>query len=196
MVKKRRIYRIMKTHFDIDDIIKKGAIKNELDYDRALIADRKLRLLAKEDPHFKKQRYKLRDIIEKYESSEWSDISKIDDNKILESEKSERIAELERLFIENRKQVIRKKIKEFDLTQENLASILGHKSKTHMSELMNGVRPFTLRDLIIINRLFKIDIDLLVPLFLSKQDEAKIKEAVIELDNPKVRLTSDDLVLC
>lgn len=186
----------MKTDFDIDNIIKKGIIENELDYDRALIADRKLRLLAKEDSHFKRLRSKLRDIIEQYENSEWSDIDKVDNDKIIESEKSERIAELERLFIENRKQVIRKKIKELDLTQENLGSILGHKSKTHMSELMNGMKPFTLRDLIVINRLFKIDIDLLIPLFLSKQDETKIKEAVIELDKPNIRLTSDDLVLC
>ena len=195
MVEKKGIHRIMKTHFDIENIVKKGLITNELDYDRALIADRKLRLLAKEDPHFKNLRFKLRDLIEKYENSEWSDVDKVDDNKIIESEKTEHIAEQERLFIENRKQAIRKKIKAFDLTQENLASILGHKSKTHMSELMNGIKPFTLRDLIIINRLLKIEISLLVPLFLSKEDQTKVKEAVIKLDKPNVRLTSDDLVL-
>ena len=186
----------MKTHFDIENIIKKGLITDELDYDRALIADRKLRLLAKENPHFKNLRSKLRDLIEKYENSEWSDVDKIDDNKLIEREKTEYIAEQERLFIENRKQAIRKKLKEFDLTQENLASILGHKSKTHISELMNGIKPFTLRDLIIINRLLKIEIDLLIPLFLSKEDQTKVKDAVIKLDKPNVRLTSDDLVLC
>jgi antitoxin component HigA of HigAB toxin-antitoxin module len=196
MVKKKWIHRIMKTHFDIETIVEKGIITNELDYDRALIADRKLRLLAKESLHFKNLRAKLRDIIEKYEDSEWNDVDKIDDNKILESEKSEHIAELERLFLENRKQAIRKKLKEFDLTQENLASILGHKSKTHMSELMNGIKPFTLKDLIIINRLLKIEITILIPVFLSKEDQTKVKEAVIKLDKPKVRLTADDLVLC
>lgn len=196
MVKKKRPHRIMKTHFDIETIVEKGIITNELDYDRALIADRKLRLLAKENLHFKNLRIKLRDIIEKYENSEWSDIDKIDDNKLLESEKSEHIAELERLFLENRKQAIRKKLKELDLTQENLALILGHKSKTHMSELMNGIKPFTLKDLIIINRLLKIEITVLIPIFLSKEDQIKVREAVIKLDKPKVRLTSDDLVLC
>jgi antitoxin component HigA of HigAB toxin-antitoxin module len=180
MVKKKWIHRIMKTHFDIETIVEKGIITNELDYDRALIADRKLRLLAKESLHFKNLRAKLRDIIEKYEDSEWNDVGKIDDNKILESEKSEHIAELERLFLENRKQAIRKKLKEFDLTQENLASILGHKSKTHMSELMNGIKPFTLKDLIIINRLLKIEITILIPVFLSKEDQTKVKEAVIK----------------
>jgi antitoxin component HigA of HigAB toxin-antitoxin module len=196
MVEEIWTYRIMKTHFDIENIVEKGVITNELDYERALIADRKLRLLAKENLHFKNLRVKLRDIIEKYENSEWSDIDAIDDNKLIESEKSERIAELERMFIENRKLTIRRKIKELDLTQENLASILGHKSKTHMSELMNGIKPFTLKDLIIINRLLKIDITLLIPVFLSKEDQTKVKEAVRKLGKPNVRLTDDDLVLC
>lgn len=196
MVKKKWSHRIMKTHFDIEKIVEKGIITNELDYDRALIADRKLRLLAKESLHFKNLRTKLRDIIERYEISEWSDITKIDDSKLSESAKSEHIAELERLFIETRKQAIRKKLKELDLTQENLALILGHKSKTHMSELMNGIKPFTLKNLIIINRLLKINIAVLIPVFLSKEDQVKVKEAVIKLDKPKVRFTSDDFVLC
>lgn len=196
MVKKKRIHRIMKTHFDIEKIVENGIITNELDYDRALIAERKLRLLAKESLRFKNLRTKLRDIIERYEISEWSDIDNIDDFKLSESSKSERIAELERIFIENRKQAIRKKLKELDLTQENLALILGHKSKTYMSELMNGIKPFTLKDLIIINRLLKINLAVLIPVFLSKEDQVKVKEAVIKLDKPKVKLSSDDLALC
>ena len=90
----------MKTEFNIESIINKGHITNELDYDRALIADRKLRLIAKEDLHYKTMRSKLRDLIEKYESAEWSDVDKIDEKKLVESDKSERIAEQERLFFE------------------------------------------------------------------------------------------------
>ena len=90
----------MKTLFNIESIIKKSSISNELDYDRALIADRKLRLIAKEDLHYKTMRSKLRDLIEKYESAEWSDVDKIDEKKLVESDKSERIAEQERLFFE------------------------------------------------------------------------------------------------
>lgn len=195
MVEKKRLHK-MKTDFDIDKIIEKGAITNELDYDRALIADRRLRLLAKENIHFKKLRSKLRDIIAEYENREWNDVENIDENKIEESGKSEQVAELERLFIENRKQKIRTKIKELDLTQENLGSILGHRSKTHMSELMNGIKPFTLKDLIIINRLLRIEITFLIPKFLSQEDQIRVKEAVIKLDKPKIKLSSDDLVLC
>lgn len=186
----------MKTHFDIEKLVKNGSITNELDYERAMIADRKLRLLSKESTHFKNLRLKLRDLIEEYENSEWSNADNITEEKLLESNKSERIAEFERLFIETRKQEIRKKLKELDLTQENLAVILGHKSKTHMSELINGIKPFTLKDLVIINRLLKIDIKILFPIFLSKDDQMKVKEAVKSLDKPKVKLTSDDLVLC
>ncbi len=178
----------MITHFDIERIVKKGCISNELDYDRALIADRKLKLLVKKSPYLKTLRYKLHDIIEKYECCEWSDVGKIDDNKLIESDKTEHITEQEKQFIENRKQAITKKIKEYNVTHEDLTTILGHKCKTHMSELMNGIKPFSLRDLIVINRLFNIEIDLLIPPFLSKQDEAKVKEAVKKLDNPKVKL--------
>lgn len=186
----------MKTHFDIEKLVEGGAILNELDYERAMIADRKLRLLSKENAHFRKLRSKLRDLIERYESKEWSDVDQVDDKKLLESEKSGRIAELERQFIEKRKEAIRKKLKAVDMTQEDLARILGHKSKTHMSELMNGIKPFTLKDLVIINRLFKIDIGVLVPVFLSQEDQIRVKEAVQTLDKPKVKLSSNDLALC
>ncbi len=194
MAKTKRVHRTMKTHFDIEKIVEKGIIINELDYDRALIADRKLRLLAKDSLHFKNLRTKLRDILERYENAKWRDIDKIDAQQLSESVKSEQIAEQERQFIENRKQSIRKKLKELDLTQENLAFILGHKSKTYMSELMNGIKPFTLKDLIIINRLLNIKMEVLIPAFLSKEDQIKVKEAVRKLDKPKVKLNSNNLV--
>ena len=175
----------MKTHFDIEKIVELGIITNELDYERALIADRKLRLLGKEDVHFKNLRKKLRGIIEKYENKEWRVVESIDDNKILESEKAEKFAEIERQFLENRKLEIRKKLKALEITQENLGSILGHKSKTHMSELMNGIKPFTIRDLIIIHQLLKIEISMLIPTFLSKEEQIKINKAVEKLDKSK-----------
>jgi hypothetical protein len=176
----------MKTYFDIEKIVEMGIITNELDYERALIADRKLRLLGNEDVHFKHLRKKLRSIIEKYENKEWSVVESIDDNKLIESEKAENLAEIERQFLETRKLEIRKKLKALELTQENLASILGHKSKTHMSELMNGIKPFTLRDLIIIHQLLKIEISTLIPVFLSKDEQIKINKAVEKLDKSKV----------
>lgn len=186
----------MKTHFDIEKLIENGSITNELDLERAMIADRKLRLLAKDNLHFKNLRSKLRDLIEAYENKEWSDLNDLTNEKIDESDKSEIIAEQERIFIENRKQQIRKRLKSLDLTQEDLASILGHKSKTHMSELMNGIKPFTLKDLIIINRILKIDIKELIPIFLSNDDQIRIKMVVKELNKPQLKLEKGDLMFC
>jgi len=62
----------MKTQFDILELIPLGEIKNELDFEKALIADRKLRVLSKENPKFKTIRKKLRDLIEVYENKNWS----------------------------------------------------------------------------------------------------------------------------
>jgi transcriptional regulator with XRE-family HTH domain len=184
----------MKTHFDIGDIVEKGVISNELDYDRALVADRKLRILSKQDASFKELRNRLRDVIADYENSHWNNLNQIDDQRLAESEQAEATAESERLFIEKRKALLKKKLKELDLTQEDLAMILGHKSKTHMSELINGIRPFTLKDLIVINRVLSIDLTSLIPAFLSKEDQTKIKEALLKLGNPKVNPAINDLV--
>lgn len=61
-----------------------------------------------------------------------------------------------------------------------------------MSELINGIKPFTLRDLIIINRLLKIDMAKLVPVTLSVEDQNKVKDALIKLDNPKLSFSRND----
>lgn len=186
----------MEIQFDIEKLIEHGSISNELDFERAMIADRNLRLLSKESVHFKNLRKKLRDLIEEYESKTWSDINSVTDEKIAESDKYEIIAEQERLFLNNRKQRIKEKLKQFDLTQENLGQILGHKSKTHMSELMNGIKPFTLKDLILINRLLEIDLNELIPIFLSKEDHINFESAVTRLNKPKLKLEKEDLLFC
>jgi hypothetical protein len=58
----------MKTQFDISQLLEAGKIQNELDFERAMIVDRKLRVLSKENPEFKSVRKKLRDLIEQYEN--------------------------------------------------------------------------------------------------------------------------------
>lgn len=185
----------MKTQFDIEEILELGEIQNELDFERALIADRKLRVLSKENPKYKTLRRKLRDLIEDYESKNWSSASRITDKKLKESDLAEAIAEKERQFIENRKELIKSKLKRLNLTQQDFGKILGHKSKSYMSELMNGINPFSLRDLIIINRLLKIDLTDLVPTFLPQTDRNKIKSSIEKLENPKLQLSQDDFAL-
>jgi hypothetical protein len=87
----------MKTQFDISELIKTGKIQNDLDFERALIADRKIRVLSKENSKFKSVRKKLRDLIEQYENENWSAESKISDKKLRERDIAELIAEKERL---------------------------------------------------------------------------------------------------
>lgn len=185
----------MNTLPDITALIKTGKIQNELDFERALIADRKLRVLAKENSKYKAMRKKLRNLIEAYEHIHWVSDSELSDKKIRESNVAELIAEKERLFIQKRKELIRKKLKQLNLTQQDLGVLLGHNSKSYMSELINGISPFTLKDLVVINRLLKIDLTDLVPTFLSHSDRKKIKSSIKKIDKPKLRLNKDDFAL-
>lgn len=185
----------METQFDIKELLKKGEIKNELEFERALIADRKLRILAKKDSSLKKLRLQLRNLIENYESRNWSEDSKISNKKILESDVAELIAENERLFIQRRKDIIREKLKNLGITQQDFGVLLGHRSKSYISELMNGISPFSLRDLIVINRLLKIDLTDLVPTFLPQDERIKIKSSIEEIDNPNLKLSKEDFEL-
>ena len=187
--------KIMKTQFDTSELIENGEILNELDFERAMIADRKLRVLAKENPKFKSARKKLRDLIEQYENKNWSADSNISDKKLRESDISELIAEKERIFIQRRKELIRKKLRNLNLTQQDFGKVLGHQSKSYMSELINGVSPFSLKDLIVINKILKIDLTDLVPTFLPQSDRVKIRTTIKKLDNPKLKLSKDDLVI-
>lgn len=91
----------MNTNFDIDKILKAGAIKNELDFERALVADKKLRVLAKENPQFEVIRKKLRDIIEKYENEHWNSV--VDQKRVEESDLAEIIADKENLLLPSEK---------------------------------------------------------------------------------------------
>lgn len=185
----------MRIQFDIDSFFEKGKIQNELDFEKALIADRKLRVMSKNNPKLKTVRKKLRDLIEAYENKTWSPDAKISEDKLNESDWAEQTAEKERVFIHNRKKLIKSKLKELDLSQQDFGVILGHTSKSYMSELMNGVSPFSLKDLVVISQLLKIELTDLVPTFLPQKERIKIKTSIKKLDNPKLSLSEDDFAL-
>ncbi|MBN4072554.1 transcriptional regulator [Crocinitomix catalasitica] len=185
----------MKTQFDIERVLETGKIQNELDYERALVADRKLRLLAKKNSKLKILRKKLRDIIVAYEEKNWSKNTSINAEKLRESDLAELIAEKERLFIQKRKELIKKQLIKFSLNQQELGLLLNHSSKSYMSELMNGISPFSLKDLIVINRLLKIDLTDLIPTTLPQKERAKIKLSILKLNKPKLKLSADDFGL-
>ena len=63
-----------------------------------------------------------------------------------------------------------------------------------MSELINGVTPFSIRDLIILHRLFRIKLEYLIPTIISQKDKEKLKESITKLDKPQLKLEKEDLV--
>ncbi len=182
----------MKEQVDLKRILKAGKLTNELDLERALILDGKLRLLVKQDPELLEPRKRLRSIIKEYEKTNWSKESEIDELKIKESEIAEFIAEQERIFLEKRKRIIKEKLDKLKITQQELGKILDH-GKTYMSELMNGVSPFSMRDLIILHRLFGIKLEILIPTVISEKDRVRIETSLAELNKPELKLEKEDL---
>ncbi len=183
----------MKDFIDIKEIEKIERLENEYDLEKASLLERKLRLMTNENPDLKPMRKKLRDLIKEYEDRKWSDLDKITDSQIIESDKAEEIVNYEQIFINKRKEAIRKKLNEYDMTQQDLGLLLGH-PKSYMSELINGVSQFTLKDLVIINRVFGINLNILVPTFLQSETRDKVRESINKLNKPKLGLRKMELV--
>ncbi len=184
---------MMKDIMKIKDISSIERLENEYDLQKAALLDRKLRLMAKDNPDFKPLRKKLRDLIREYEDRKWSDLKKITDSQVEESDKAEELINQEQSFIQKRKETIRKKLKEYDMTQQDLGIILGH-SKSYMSELINGVSQFTLKDLVIIHRILGISLKTLIPTYLQSETRNQVRESIKQLNKPKLRLNKTEFV--
>jgi transcriptional regulator with XRE-family HTH domain len=180
--------------FSIQNIQKIKSLTNELEYEKASSLYLKLRVLVKEDKSYEPIRNHLRGLIKNYEQSNWEDEAKINDNQIKESDLAEILVQAENEFYQKRKELIKTKLKEAGLNQNDLAKILGHK-KGYMSELINGLRPFSKEDLIVINRLFKIKFEDLIPAFIKQERAFHIKKTLKSLSNNKIRLTKKDFDL-
>jgi len=183
----------MKDIIDIHEVANVERLENEYDLQKASLLERKLRLITDENPDLKTVRKKLRDLIVEYESREWSDFENISDSKINELENAEAIINHEQKFISKRKESIRKKLKEFDMTQQDLGVLLGH-PKSYMSELINGISQFTMKDLVIIHRIFGIKLKTLIPTYLQSETKNQIKLSIQKLNKPKLRLRKTELV--
>lgn len=178
---------------DIKEVMNIERLDNEYDLHKASLLERKLRLMIAENPGLKPIRKKLRDLIKDYEDRHWIDLDNITDFQIEYSEKAESIVNYEQKFIQKRKESIKKKLKEFDMTQQDLGSLLGH-PKSYMSELINGVSQFTLKDLIITHRILGINLSTLIPTSLQSDTRDKLTESIKKLDKPKLKLRKTTLV--
>ena len=182
----------MKELKDIRDIQDVEKLENEYDFEKAFLLDKKLRLMVKDHPELKTLRKKLRRLMSDYEDRVWSDHKKVSDEQVEESERAESTIEAERKFIKKRKEAIKKKLKEYDMTQQDLGELLGH-SKSYISELMNGVSQFSMKDLVIIHRVFGISLKTLIPTYLQIDTRTKINETINKLNKPKLKLKKDDI---
>jgi hypothetical protein len=178
---------------DIKEVMSIERLDNEYDLHKASLLERKLRLMIAENPDLKPIRKKLRDLIKDYEDRHWTDLDSITDSQVEYSEKAGSIVDYEQKFIQNRKESIKKKLKEFDMTQQDLGFLLGH-PKSYMSELINGVSQFTLKDLIITHRILGINLSTLIPTSLQSDTRDKLTESIRKLNKPKLRLRKTILV--
>jgi transcriptional regulator with XRE-family HTH domain len=180
--------------FSIQNIQRLTSLTSELDYEKASLLFLKLRVLEKQDESYKPIRNHLRSLIKDYEQNNWADDKTVTDNQIKESDLAEALVQAENDFYQRRKMLIKSKLKEAGLTQSDLAKILGHR-KGYMSELTNGLRPFSKEDLIIINRLFKIKLEDLIPTFIKQDKAFHIKKTLESLSHNKIKLTKGDFDL-
>ena len=184
----------MKDLVNIREIESIKKLDNEYDFQKALLLDRKLRLLSKEDSTLKPIHDRLFNLIQDYESKKWSDSATITDKQIKDTETAEQLVEIERNFIAQRKEIIRNRLKKYDINQTDLGLLLGHK-KSYMSELINGVSQFSMKDLVIIHRILKIELSRLIPTYLQNETRERVRESIQQLNKPKLRLRKRDLVI-
>lgn len=176
----------MDSQVSLKKILKMGFLTSELDLERATMLDRRLRLMLKEFPELAEDRKKLQEIIIAYEQKHWVE-QEITEEKVVESDLAGQIAEKERVFLHHRKNLIKSTLKELGLTQKELGAILGHSSASYISELICGVSPFTLNDLVVMHRLLGIELQYLIPTTLTKQVTVRILDIISKLNNPKLK---------
>lgn len=180
--------------FAIQNILKLSALSSELEYEKASSIYLKLRVLVKEDESYKPIREHLRSLIKKYELDNWTNEDSISDNQIKESDLAESLVRAENEFYFKRKELIKEKLKTYGLNQNDLAKILGHR-KGYTSELVNGLRPFSKEDIVVINRLLMISLDDLIPTFIKQDKALHIKKTLKSISTSKIKLNKQDFDL-
>ncbi len=180
--------------FSIHNIQKIESLSSELEFERATSIYLKLRVLVKDDEFYVPIRKHLRNLIKSYEQENWADENSITDNQIKESDLAETLIQAENEFYYKRKELIKEKLKEVGLNQNDLAKILDHR-KGYMSELINGLRPFSKDDIVVINRLFKIKLEYLIPTYIRQDRVLHIKKTLNSLSNNKIKLNKKDFDL-
>lgn len=184
----------MMNRLSINNIEKLESLSSELEFEKASSLYLKLRVLVKEDDSYIPVRRHVRKLIKKYELEHWTEEENVTDEQVKESDLAEQLVQLENLFYQRRKELIKLSLKSNDLNQSDLAKLLRH-SKSYMSELINGLRPFSKEDIVVMNRLFKISLEDLMPTFIKDERASHIRRTLKSLPNNKIKLTRKDFDL-
>ena len=160
---------------DIKSMIRKGEISSELELERASLAARFLRLQSEDQPELAALEQQLSTLIRDYESKNWADFKLVTEKQVKESNLAEKLAAREFKFYKQRRELIIQTLKHNGLNQNDLSAILAH-SKSYTSELLNGIRSFSMNDLVIIHKLFKIKLEDLIFTEITPDVELRIRE--------------------
>lgn len=182
----------MMDKFHIDNILKIIELKNEFELERATALHGKLRLMIKEDSSLIPVRKHLTKLIKSYEEKYWLNEENITDKQIEDSNKAEFLIDFENKFIQKRKERIQSSLKKYNLNQQDLGTLLGHR-KNYMSELINGVRPFSMIDIMVIHRLLGIKFEELILPILKEEVVNRIRQAINSLDKPHLKIKKKDI---
>lgn len=178
----------------INNILKLNELNSELEHEKASSLYLKLRILEKDDNSYTKIRSHLKVLIMEYEHKYWSDDAKITDEQVKENDLAEIIVQAENQFNKKRKELIKNSLLKAGLNQSDFAKILGHR-KSYMSELINGLRPFSKDDILIIHRLLKIDFNDLFPPFIKQDRVVHIKKTLKSISKSNIKLKKKDIDL-
>lgn len=176
----------------IENITNINSLNSELELERASNLFLKLRVLEKEDTSYVPLRKHLSNLIKEYENKHWSETDAISDEQVVESDFAEELVAKENEFYNKRKHLIRDVLKKNNLNQTDLARILGHR-KGYISELINGVRPFSKEDIVILNRLFEIKLEDLIPRFIKQEKVIQIQKVLNSLPKNRLKISQRDI---
>lgn len=180
--------------FDVNALIASGSITSELEFQRASMADRSLRLLAEDNPALNVTRAALRELLIQYEAVHWSNADAVTNEQVVESDAAEDLAFAELKFVKRRREIILGKLREQGLKQKDLAALLLH-SESYTSELLNGIRAFSTADLILIHKLFKIELKDLLITTLSDETREKVNATIERISSKNANVRRGELLL-
>src|SRR6056297_1695701 len=105
--------------FSIQNIQKINSLISELEYEKASSLYLQLRVLVKDDKSYEPIRTHLRGLIKDYEEKKWTDDNSVTDDQIKESDLAEVLIQAENEFHYKRKELIKTKLKEAGLNQND-----------------------------------------------------------------------------